>query len=379
MDTNLGRAAQLSNILALLPGAYCAYGTYILLHSESQLPLPHAGPQVPLVRDMSVTGVWVSLGLFLSCIAVGAVLNFIVLPRRNSSQKKLIIYSALYGIGAFNDVTVIGKLKAAVKDALVVPVDNNLVDGKDPARNQGKRLRVEYSYGHSERRVVEKPESQPGHPSVLVLPEEYEFRDPQRTHWENLYFKENSERTTVQKECARVTNKAIELEHQLADAQTQLKNMPPVSPLQKDALKLSIELLDFVKQIGPVPAPKYTAEDIANMTASQMKPLMQDEDFLEALQYYQPNEVAFTRTQSEKQLTAYGKRIYPWYQKLEATYALEGFNDKVEKLRNRFLLEGITDDVLLMPIEGKYGVERVRNIASKLWELAYKTGEKGIL
>jgi len=153
-----------------------------------------------------------------------------------------------------------------------------------------------------------------------------------------------------------------------------------LSPLQSDAIQLSGELLDFLRRIGSPPAPKYTAEDIDKMTSAQMKTLINanDGDFLEAVEYYRPGEIAFTREGLENQLTSKWTRLLPWYQKLEATYSLEGFKDKVERLRNRFLLEGITDNVFLMPIEGKHGVERIRNIASKLWELAYKTGEKGI-
>jgi hypothetical protein len=105
---------------------------------------------------------------------------FFEMERRKRAQpkenKKLVIHSAMYGIGAFNDVSVLDKLNSAVKDALVISVDNNLVDGHDPAPNQPKRLRVEYSYGNSAKRVVERPESQPGHGSVLVLPEDSEIQ-----------------------------------------------------------------------------------------------------------------------------------------------------------------------------------------------------------
>lgn len=157
-------------------------------------------------------------------------------------------------------------------------------------------------------------------------------------------------------------------------------NKALLSPLQEDALQLSAELLNFLKRLGTPPAPKYTAEDLEKMTASQMKALInaQDGDYAEAVQYHLGWD-AFTQTALglENQMTARWKRLYPWYQKVGASYALE-FKDKVEKLRNRFLVEGITDDVLLLPIEGRDGEKHIRDIAAKLWELAYKSGEKEI-
>jgi pyruvate/2-oxoglutarate dehydrogenase complex dihydrolipoamide acyltransferase (E2) component len=67
----------------------------------------------------------------------------------------------------------------------------------------------------------------------------------------------------------------------------------------------------------------------------------------------------------------------PWYEKVRASYELE-FRTEVEKMYNRFSVEGLTDDVLKVPIQGKMGRENIRAIASKLWELAYKMREKGI-
>lgn len=148
-----------------------------------------------------------------------------------------------------------------------------------------------------------------------------------------------------------------------------------LTPLQKDALQLSAELLKFLKRLGPAPAPKYTAEAIANMTSAQMKSLIdaEDGDFAEACEYYQGDGTLFIQTANaySNKITAHWKRLLPWYQKVAASYALE-FRDKVETMRNRFLLEGLTDEALLMPIEGKFGEKRARNIAAKLWELAYR-------
>jgi hypothetical protein len=90
-------------------------------------------------------------------------------------SQKLVIHSAIYGTGEMNDVSVLGTIKNMARDALVIPVDNNLVYGKDPAPNQPKRIVVEYSYGESPRRKVQRPESALGRPSRLVLPEDSEI------------------------------------------------------------------------------------------------------------------------------------------------------------------------------------------------------------
>jgi hypothetical protein len=71
-----------------------------------------------------------------------------------------------------------------------------------------------------------------------------------------------------------------------------------MAALQEDALQLSVELMVFLKRLGPPPAPKYTAEDIHNMTSSQMKKLInsQDGDFGEACEYHQGDGVLFVET-----------------------------------------------------------------------------------
>jgi hypothetical protein len=90
-------------------------------------------------------------------------------------QDKLIIHSATYGTGEMNDVSVLNVVRNMTRDALVVPVDNNLVNGDDPAPMQPKRLLIEYSYGNSAKRSLERPESKLGAPSRLVLPEDSEI------------------------------------------------------------------------------------------------------------------------------------------------------------------------------------------------------------
>jgi len=271
-----------------------------------------------------------------------------------SKASKLVIHSAVYGAGDATDVSVAHKLNTATRDALAIPVNNNLISGDpDPAPNQPKRLKVTYSYGEMNPATILVPEY-----SWLILPQ-----DPQ---------------------IQRLASEVERLKNQPKPPSVEIlsPNNLSLTPLQKDALQLSVDLLKFLKRLGPPPAPKYTGEDINNMTSAQMKKLIEaeDGDFAEACEYYQGDGTLFVHTANaySNKITAQWKRLLPWYQKLAASYALE-FKDKVETMRNRFLLEGMTgDEVLLMPVEGKYGEQRVRNLAAKLWELAYKTGEKGI-
>ena len=257
-------------------------------------------------------------------------------------ESKLSIHSAVYGTGPANDTDVRTRLLVAPRDALIVPVTSEFF-GCDPAPNKHKRLRVTYSYETPNRWTIERQEA-----TYLFLPP-----DPEVSRLESV----------------------------IAATGEGTHEIGPFTPLQNDALQLSVELLKFLKRLGPPPAPKYAAEDIDKMTSAQMKKLIEaeDGDFAEACEYYQGDGTLFIQTANaySNKITAQWKRLLPWYQKVAASYALE-FKDKVENMRNRLLLEGLTDEILLMPIEGKYGEKRVRNIAAKLWELAYKTGEKGV-
>ncbi|MGA9528418.1 MAG: hypothetical protein WBS24_09900 [Terriglobales bacterium] len=181
-----------------------------------------------------------------------------------------------------------------------------------------------------------------------------------------------TQRLQVVEESAAYQNKLIELGRSIDGI---------LSPLQIEAVQLSAQLLEFLKKIGPPPAPKYTPEEIDKMTTRETRQLIDsnDGDFLEACEYYRPGGIAFTEQQSANQQAAYMTRMLPWYQKLAAAYNLEKLGDKVETIRNRFLVEGITDNdnMLLMPIEGRYGPARIQNISAKLWELAGKMARKG--
>jgi hypothetical protein len=278
------------------------------------------------------------------------------------AKSKLVIHSANYratsGDGKTYNVTEFMR-QIITGDSLVLDVENgNFVAGgtnyvpKDPCYGALKHLQVTYSYDEEKPQIIERVEH-----SRMVLPEDSEVS-----------------KLTSQLAAATVRNEQL----QAKPLTTQQGDTPPFSPLQKDALQLSTELLRFLKRLGPPPAPKYTEEDLDKMTADQMKVVInaQDGDYLEAFQYYLKWD-GFTTQALANENTARWTRLYPWYQRLAASYALE-FKDKVEQLRNRFLVAGITNVVLPSPIEGRDGEKDIRAIAAKLWELAYKAGDKGI-
>lgn len=83
---------------------------------------------------------------------------------------KLVIHYAVYGTSPHNDVVITDTLNDCSRDALVIPVDNNLVS-HDPAPNQPKRLFLKYSYGNASIFEVSRPEG-----SRLILPEDSELQ-----------------------------------------------------------------------------------------------------------------------------------------------------------------------------------------------------------
>jgi hypothetical protein len=110
-------------------------------------------------------------------IAAGLVwLHGKMFPPKDKPQlnpARLVIHGASYGFGP-NSVDVTEKLRAAVRDALVIPVDNNLVN-RDPIVGVRKRLVVDYSYGDGIVRSVSRMESMQDDIVRLVLPEDSEI------------------------------------------------------------------------------------------------------------------------------------------------------------------------------------------------------------
>ena len=119
----------------------------------------------------------VAVCIILYCVIFAGLVKRANLPRsrtlwQGEPEGKLVIHSALYGAGEITDVPVTDRLNAAVRDALVIPVNNNLISGSpDPAPNHPKRLEVTYSYGNPNRHTVSRPEH-----ARLVLPEDSEIQ-----------------------------------------------------------------------------------------------------------------------------------------------------------------------------------------------------------
>lgn len=166
-----------------------------------------------------------------------------------------------------------------------------------------------------------------------------------------------------------------------ADDDDPIKSL--LSQLQTDALVLSVRLLAFIDAQGPPPKPKYSQEEILRMSSAETKRLIlaNNRDFDFACEYYYGGNVSEegprTSEELQKLMMARFMLLDPWYEKVRARYALE-FGHEVEQMYNRFSIEGFTDDVLRVPVQGKMGRENIRAIASKLWELAYKVREKEV-
>ena len=157
-------------------------------------------------------------------------------------------------------------------------------------------------------------------------------------------------------------------------------------PLQIEAMQLSIGLLKLVRRLGPEPTPKYSEYDINVMPEAQRRHLLtiNDKDFRESCEYHFGEANAHsggpmqTAEQLHASLMAHYRLFDPWYERVKAAFALECEAD-VERIRNRFIVEGISDDqILLTPREGREGVGTIKTMAAKLWEMTYKAGERVI-
>jgi hypothetical protein len=160
--------------------------------------------------------------------------------------------------------------------------------------------------------------------------------------------------------------------------------MSDLSTLQQDALHLSSRLLDFIKEQGDPPEPKYTAQQIHAMSSEQVKQriLANDKDFEFACEYHfggQEDVHLGTNTAEklEKKIMMRITVLDPWYDKVRAKFELE-YREQVERMYNRFCVEGLCDDDLKTPVQGRTSRETVRDIAATLWELAFKLKEKEV-
>jgi hypothetical protein len=78
-----------------------------------------------------------------------------------------------------------------------------------------------------------------------------------------------------------------------------------------------------------------------------------------------------------QQLVAHNLRLWPWYDKVQASYE-ERFASKVQSVQRRFVIAGIPADALSVAIGGPDGTKHIRAIASTLWDLAYRIKDNGL-
>lgn len=149
-----------------------------------------------------------------------------------------------------------------------------------------------------------------------------------------------------------------------------------LTPLQLDAMTLSMNLISFIEDQGPQPTPKYTLAEIHAMSSDQSRALIEgkDKDYDFSCEYHHGTlrgDGPYTASEIQTFTMARFMLLDPWYSKIKASYELR-FRTEVETMRNRFAVEGLVEDLLRVPVEGKMGRESIRAIAAKLWELAYE-------
>ncbi len=207
-----------------------------------------------------------------------------------------------------------------------------------------------------------------------------EVRKLKATHEEELRLQQASSKFDLD-ECREVRDhcesKRRTAEEKLRVLEAQLSVL---TPLQLEAVQLSTDLLKFVESFGQPPPPKYTNDQINNMTSDEMGRLIKanDGDFAEAYEFHKGDGRFRPASFSVGIIMANLRRLWPWYEKVRAAYALQ-FKEAVERMHNRFAVEGLADDGLLLPVDGRDGVKNIKTIASRLWELAYKVSEKRIV
>ena len=126
---------------------------------------------------------WLAIaGLFIAALVISLV-NFRHRERRRLEtplplppEPKLKIHRAIYGAGPGRDIDVTERLKTIERDALFIPIDNNLVP-YDPAIGVRKRLLVEYSYGSGVVERAHRLESTPSELVSLTLPEDTQTKE----------------------------------------------------------------------------------------------------------------------------------------------------------------------------------------------------------
>ncbi|HZL50548.1 MAG TPA: hypothetical protein VFC37_06320 [Terracidiphilus sp.] len=292
-------------------------------------------------------------------------------------ESRLKIISSYYGVEGGPDEEVTEKyLKPRMAgDSLVGWVGADLFGPFQPVTGLLKRLKVRYSFNGKEATVT-RPEH-----AILILPED-SFLTRQLDEIKQMHADEmRRHEITHNAELSR----SHEFYEQCKEEKRAIEaKVDSLSPLQIDALTLSTRLLQFIEAQGPPPIPKYTREQLDAMSSERWKALVQsgDKDFDFACEYYYGGNLDRTTPESRdevhKQMNARAMLLHSWYQKIRAAYNLN-FKKKVEEMYHRFVLEELAEQVLLVPDGIGMRKEDVLAIANKLWELAYKLREKGVV
>jgi hypothetical protein len=138
-------------------------------HRQIVVTPPDTGHPVPTVGSSAIGGPKL-IAVFL--IAGFAFAGISIYGAWRRPKPKLVIHRAVYSAGLPTEVSVTDKLQNAVRDALVIAIDDKLggLVASDPAFGVRKRLDVEYSYGSDTLFHVSRMEPPAGEIDRLLLP-----------------------------------------------------------------------------------------------------------------------------------------------------------------------------------------------------------------
>jgi hypothetical protein len=119
---------------------------------------------------------------------------------------------------------------------------------------------------------------------------------------------------------------------------------------------------------------------IEGMSLAESKWLIEtaDGDYEDSMYFYYGDTHSHPRSASADAVArAITVRMVPFYEKVRAGFELE-FAEKVKQLSNRLTLDGMADDRLALPIDGRRSVANIKTIAAALWEVAYELAERKV-
>ena len=382
-ESKLSNASHIAQIVGLVPAFVCMWAVF----SQNN---PSTTRSSGLTMNFS-PAILVSFVVAVTCFAIGGILQIVLFVQRRKkptksevaepeTQSRLKILWAHYGVDGGPNAEVSDKyLRPRIcGNSLAGWVGADLFGGFQPVIGLPKRLTVRYSFDGEEATVVRQEHD------LLVLPEDKFLKVQLEACQRDKGLNENQSKADLwraQESYRQCTEELRESANRNLEYKAQLAVF---APLQIDALSLSMRLLDFIDAQGHRPTPKYTREQVQDMSLLQSKRLINsnDKDYDFACEFYFGGadgvvDGVRTASQLETLMLARYRLLDPWYEKVTAAYNLE-FRDEVEKMRNRFALEGLSEDVLLVPIIGKMGRENIKAIAGKLWELSHRVREKGV-